>query len=222
MSKRPSFLSSTVGSKILIGLTGLLLFGFLITHLAGNLTVFGGAEAFNAYTYKLESTKPLLYVAEIGLVLIFLLHVVKTVTGYVRNRAARPVGYTEKRMAGYTSRKGVSSTSMILTGTVILVFVVIHVRAFKYGPHYVDASTGYRDLFRLLVESFQNPLVVGFYVVSMVLIGMHLNHGISSATQSLGLATRRSGRGLVLLGRVLALAIAGGFAILPIYLFLAY
>src|SRR5690606_39796644 len=67
MSKRPSFFSTTVGSKVLIGLTGLLLFGFLITHLAGNLTMLSGGSAFNDYTYKLESTKPLLYVAEAGL-----------------------------------------------------------------------------------------------------------------------------------------------------------
>lgn len=222
MSNRPSFYSSTVGSKILIGLTGLLLFGFLITHLAGNLTVFGGSEAFNAYTYKLESTKPLLYVAEIGLLLIFVLHVFKTVGGYLRNRAARPTGYTEKRGAGHTSRKSVSSTSMIVSGLTILAFVVIHIRSFKFGPYYVEAATGHRDLFRVMVDAFQNPLIVGFYVVSMVLIGMHLNHGISSATQSLGLATRRTGGGFVLIGRVLALVIAGGFAVLPIYLFLAY
>lgn len=222
MSNRPSFSSSTVGSKILIGLTGLLLFGFLVTHLAGNLTVFGGSETFNAYTYKLESTKPLLYVAEIGLLLIFLLHIVKTVGGYLRNRGARPSGYAEKRWAGHTSRKGISSTSMIVSGLTILVFVIIHIRTFKFGPYYVEAATGHRDLFRVMVDAFQNPLIVGFYVVSMVLIGMHLNHGISSATQSLGLATRRTGRGFVLIGRLLAVVIAGGFAVLPIYLFLAY
>ena len=222
MSQRPSFFSSTVGSKIMIALTGLLLFGFLVTHLAGNLTVFGGAAAFNAYAHKLESTKPLLYVAEIGLIAIFLLHIVKTVGGYLRNRGARPVSYTEKRGAGHTSRKSLSSTSMILTGVTILAFVVIHIRSFKYGPYYVEDTTGYRDLFRVMVDAFQEPLFVGFYVLSMALIGMHLNHGISSATQSLGLANSRTARGLVLAGRVLAVSIAGGFALLPIYIFLAY
>jgi succinate dehydrogenase / fumarate reductase cytochrome b subunit len=111
---------------------------------------------------------------------------------------------------------------MILTGVTILAFVIIHLRSFKYGPHFVEQATGHRDLFRVMVEAFQNPLFVGFYVVSMVLIGMHLNHGISSATQSLGLANRRVGHSIVLIGRVLAVAIAGGFAVLPIYLFVAY
>lgn len=222
MSQRPSFFSSTVGSKIMIALTGLLLFGFLVTHLAGNLTVFGGSATFNAYAHKLESTKPLLYVAELGLIAIFLLHIVKTVGNVIRNRSARPVGYSEKRGAGHTSRKSLSSTSMILTGVTILAFVVIHIRSFKYGPYYVEDTTGYRDLFRVMVEAFQEPLFVGFYVLSMALIGMHLNHGISSATQSLGLANGRTGRSLVLAGRVLAVSIAGGFALLPIYIFLAY
>lgn len=222
MPNRPSFFSSTVGSKILIGLTGLLLFGFLVGHLAGNLTIFVGPEAFNAYAHKLEGLKPVLYMAEIGLVAIFALHVFKTVTGYVRNTRARDVSYAEKRRAGHTSRKGASSSSMIVTGTVILLFVVIHVRQFKYGEYFVEVNTGSRDLFRVMVEAFQNPLIVGFYVISMVLIGMHLNHGISSATQSLGLANRRLGDTWVAIGRVLAVAIAGGFAVLPLYIFFAY
>lgn len=222
MSKRPSFFSSTVGSKILIALTGLLLFGFLVTHLAGNLTLFGGGEPFNAYTYKLESTKPLLYVAEIGLIGLFLLHIYKTVAGYLRNRAARPSGYAEKHWAGHTSRKSVSSTTMIVSGTLLLLFVVVHIRTFKYGPYYVDPLTGHRDLFRVVVEAFQNPLYVAFYLVAMLAVGMHLNHGISSATQSLGLGTRRFGPAFVMAGRALALTIAGGFAVLPIYIYFAY
>lgn len=223
MSKRPSFFSTTVGSKILIGLTGLLLFGFLVTHLAGNLTmVLGGGEAFNAYTYKLESTKPLLYVAEVGLIALFLLHIYKTVTGYFRNSAARPVAYREKHWAGHTSRKSVSSTTMIVSGLILLLFVVVHVRTFKFGPYYVEAATGNRDLFRLVADTFQNPLYVLFYVVSMVVVGLHLNHGIASAVQSLGLSNRRIGPGTVWAGRLLALTIAGGFALLPIYVYFAY
>jgi succinate dehydrogenase / fumarate reductase cytochrome b subunit len=222
MSKRPSFFSTTVGSKILIGLTGLLLFGFLITHLAGNLTLLGGGTAFNDYTYKLESTKPLLYVAEAGLLLLFLLHVYKTVTGYARNRAARPAGYATKRWAGHTSRKSVSSSTMIVSGILLFVFVIVHLKTFKFGPYYVEAATGHRDLFRVVVEAYQNPLVVAFYLVSMLVVGLHLNHGISSASQSLGLANRRVGPAIVTAGRVLALLIAGGFAVLPIYIYFAY
>jgi succinate dehydrogenase / fumarate reductase cytochrome b subunit len=222
MSSRPSFFSSSVGSKILIGLTGLLLFGFLISHLLGNLTLFGGAPAFNAYAHKLESLGPLVYLAEAGLIAIFLLHIVKTMLNYRRNAAARPKGYQEKRWAGHTSRKSWASTTMALTGLFILFFVVVHVRTFKFGPWYIDPETGHRDLFRLVTEIYSNPLYVGFYVAAMVLIGMHLNHGISSAAQSLGLSNQRYGRGLVLGGRVLAVLIAGGFAVLPLFMYYAH
>ena len=222
MSSRPSFFSSTVGSKILIGLTGLLLFGFLIAHLAGNLSLLAGPNAFNTYAYKLESLGPLVYLAEAGLVALFLLHIVKTLGTYRRNAQARPAGYQESKWAGHTSRKTWSSTTMALTGLFILFFVVVHVRTFKFGPWYVDAATGHRDLYRLVAEIYQNPLYVGFYIVAMGLIGMHLNHGLSSATQSLGLSNQRIGRSLVLGGRVLAVVIAGGFALLPLYMYFAH
>jgi succinate dehydrogenase / fumarate reductase cytochrome b subunit len=221
MSSRPSFFSSTVGSKILIGLTGLLLFGFLISHLAGNLSLLAGADAFNLYAYKLESLGILVYLAEAGLILIFLLHIVKTLGLYRRNTVARPARYQEKKWAGHTSRKTWSSTSMAITGLFILFFVIVHVRTFKFGPWYADPATGHRDLYRLVADIYSNPLYAGFYVVAMVLIGMHLNHGISSAAQSLGLSNERLSRNLVLGGRVLAVLIAGGFAILPIYMYLA-
>src|SRR5918993_3941990 len=97
MSSRPSFFSSTVGSKILIGLTGLMLFGFLIGHLAGNLSLLVGADAFNGYAHKLESFGPLLYLAEAGLIAIFLLHIVKTLGNYRKNAAARPTTYQQKK-----------------------------------------------------------------------------------------------------------------------------
>jgi succinate dehydrogenase / fumarate reductase, cytochrome b subunit len=221
MSSRPSFFSSTVGSKILIGLTGLMLFGFLIGHLVGNLSLLVGAEAFNAYAHKLESLGPLLYLVEAGLVGVFFLHVVKTLAPYRKNAAARPTAYQQKKWAGHTSRKSWSSTTMALTGLFILFFVVIHIRTFKFGTWYVDEATGYRDLYKLVAEIYDNPLYVAFYVVAMVLIGMHLSHGIASATQSLGLANQRTSRNLVLGGRVLAAVIAGGFALLPLFMYFA-
>jgi succinate dehydrogenase / fumarate reductase, cytochrome b subunit len=222
MPSRPSFFSSTVGSKILVGLTGLLLFGFLIAHLLGNLTLLVGADAFNAYAHKLESLVPVLYLAEVGLIAIFLVHVYKTLSVTWRNRGARPAPYQQKRWAGHTSRKSWSSTTMALTGLFILVFVVTHIRTFKYGAYYTDPATGHRDLFRLVAEVYQNPLYVGFYVAAMVLIGLHLNHGISSAAQSLGWSNQRYARPLVLGGRVLAGLIAGGFALLPVYMYFAH
>src|SRR5437588_10031735 len=154
--------SSSVGTKILIGATGLALFVYLIIHIAGNLMVFLGPEAFNKYAYTLEGN-PLLPIVEIGLLLIFVLHVYKTATMYVANRRARPVRYVKKKSPGPPSRKTLASSTMILSGLWLFAFIIIHVKAFRYGVEYPSARGG-RDLYRLAMENFRSPLTVGFYL----------------------------------------------------------
>src|SRR5438093_6828301 len=134
-SSRLRVFSSSVGTKILIGFTGLALVLYLIVHIVGNLMVFGGPDVFNRYAYTLEGN-PLVPVIEIGLVLIFLIHVYKTITMFVTNRRARPVGYARNTFAGPPSRKSMASSTMIVSGAWLLLFIVIHVRAFRYGPEY--------------------------------------------------------------------------------------
>src|ERR671925_338797 len=136
--------SSSIGSKLLIALTGLGLFIFLIAHLSGNLLFLIGPAAFNQYSHKLVSN-PLVYVAEAGLVAIFLLHVYKTVRLYTGAKTARPVPYARKDWAGGPSRKSWSSTSMIFTGIIVFAFVILHLRKFKFGPWY-ESPDGIRDL----------------------------------------------------------------------------
>lgn len=211
-------MSSSTGTKVVIALTGLALFGFLITHLAGNLLILVGPEAFNSYSHKLISN-PLIYLAEAGLALLFVLHIWKTVGNWGRNRAARPVGYEMKRPAGHTSRKTLSSTWMIVSGTTILVFLILHLKTLKFGAYYASAEPGVRDLYRLTVETFQSPGYVIWYVVAMVLVGMHLRHGISSALQSLGAIPPSMTRKVLAAGAVLAAVIAGGFALIPIWVY---
>jgi succinate dehydrogenase / fumarate reductase cytochrome b subunit len=212
------FFSSSVGTKILIALTGLAFFGFLITHLAGNLLILVSADSFNGYSHTLTAN-PLLPLAELGLLAIFVLHVVKAIGNYASNKSARPAPYEKKARAGHTSRKSLSSTTMIFTGSIILIFTVLHIAMFKYGTYYEDAVHKYRDLNRLVVETFANPLWVGFYVLSMVVIGFHLRHGLSSACQSLGLSQPRYSRTARIIGTVLAVLIAGGFAMIPLWVF---
>ena len=121
-------LSSSIGTKLLIALTGLGLFVFLIAHLAGNLLFIAGPGAFNAYSHSLVSN-PLIYVAEVGLIVIFVLHLAKTLANFFANRRARPIGYSTRRWAktkSSRSRKSLASTTMILTGTITLLFVVTH------------------------------------------------------------------------------------------------
>lgn len=212
--------SSSVGSKFLIALTGLFLVIFLIAHLAGNLLFIAGPAAFNEYSHKLISN-PLVYVAEIGLLAIFVLHIFKTVAMFAGSKAARPHGYAKRKWArtkNANSRKSVASSTMILTGTIMLLFVVTHLVTFKYGPYY-ETPEGIRDLYRLQLAVFSNPAYVGFYLAAMTVIAFHLWHGVTSAIQSFGLNSPTWTPRLQLLGRGLAVVLGIGFAVLPVYTF---
>ena len=212
-------LSSSVGTKLLIGVTGLLLFAYLVLHLAGNLMVFAGQDTFNHYAHVLISN-PLVIPAEIALLLVFAVHIYKTMVMWIANRRARPAGYEKKSWAGHTSRKSVSSTTMIWTGLVTLVFVVVHLVQMKFGAWYQIGDPPVRDLYRTEVEVFSSAFWVAVYVFCMILVGFHLRHGISSAFQSAGADHPVYTKRLTLLGTVLAVLIGGGFAIIPIWVYL--
>jgi len=215
MPSRLRVFSSSVGTKILIGVTGLALVLYLAIHIAGNAMVFFGPSVFNQYANTLESN-PLIPVIEIGLLLIFLIHVYKTVTMFLANQQARPVSYHEKKYAGPPSRKTLASSTMIVSGLWLLIFIVVHVKAFRYGVEYEWAEGG-RDLYRLEMDNFHNPLVVAFYVVSMLIVGSHLWHGFSSAFQSLGADNPRWTPRVLLAGKAFAVVVAGGFIVIALW-----
>lgn len=215
MASRSDVFSSSVGTKIVIGITGGALFLYLVIHIAGNLMVFLGPAAFNRYAYTLEGN-PLLPIIEIGLLAVFLIHVYKTIRMFLANQAARPVRYVMKRRAGPPSRKSLASSTMIVSGLWLLIFVIIHVKAFRYGTEYPWPAGG-RDLYRLEMENFANPWVVAFYVLSMVVVGSHLWHGISSFVQSLGADHPRWTPRVRTTGKVIAVLIAVGFIIIAIW-----
>jgi succinate dehydrogenase / fumarate reductase cytochrome b subunit len=217
MSFRRVF-SSSVGTKLLIGVTGLLLFAYLLLHLVGNLMVFAGAETFNHYAHTLVSN-PLVVPAEIALAIFFLLHIYKTVTMWTANQRARAIGYEKKQWAGHTSRKSLGSTTMIWTGLVTLAFVVVHLAQMKFGAWYEIGDPPMRDLYRTEVEVFSSPVWVAIYVVCMVLIGFHLRHGIASAFQSVGADHPVYTKRIVVLGITLAILIGGGFAVIPLWVY---
>src|SRR5829696_2264666 len=174
--------SSSIGSKFLIALTGIFLVIFLIGHLGGNLLFIAGPDTFNEYSHKLTSN-PLVYVAELGLLVIFALHIIKTIALVAGSYSARPHGYEKRRWAktkSDRSRKSVSSSTMIVTGTITLLFVITHLVTFKFGTYY-ETPDGVRDLYRLQLAVFSNPGYVAFYVIAMGMIVFHLWHGASSA-----------------------------------------
>ncbi len=212
--------SSSVGTKLLIGLTGLALFAYLVLHLVGNALIFAGPDTFNEYSHALLSN-PLILPIEVGLLAIFMLHVFKAVTNHVANQSARPASYTMKKSAGHTSRKSAASSTMIWSGLVIFLFILVHVKQFKFGAWYQTAGDNpIRDLARTEFEVFSQPVWVAFYVVGTLLVGLHLRHGISSGFQSLGFDHPVYTRRLTAWGIVLAVIIGGGLACIPVWVYL--
>ena len=219
MASRRPFFSSSVGTKVLIGITGFALFLYLVIHIAGNLLVFFGPAVFNQYAYMMEERNPLLPAIELLLLAVFLVHVYKTVRMFLVNQRARPVRYAQKKPAGRPSRKSLASSTMILSGLWLLAFLIVHVKAFRFSPTYPWGDGG-RDLYRQEMENLSNPFVAGFYVLSMIVVGSHLWHGISSALQSLGLDHPRWTPRVLTAGKLFAVAIAGAFIVIAVWVYL--
>jgi succinate dehydrogenase / fumarate reductase cytochrome b subunit len=224
MSIWPTLWRSSVGKKAFMAVTGLAMVLFLIGHLGGNLLLFTGRpELFNAYSHKLISLGPLLYLIELGLLAFFVTHIVSGVSVALDKRRARPAGYAVERSKGGPSRQTFSSRTMILSGLVLLIFTAVHLKTFKYGPDYRTTLDGVevRDLYRLVVEKFSrgHELYVLFYVGAMLFLGFHLRHGFWSAFQSLGVQHPRWTGLIYTAGIGLAALLAAGFLAMPIFLY---
>lgn len=224
MSSFRKALESQVGRKILTGVTGIGLILFIIGHLLGNLTIFGDAEAFNIYTYKLENLGWLLYLIEAILVVGFGLHAWLGISIWLRRRKNRPEDYKEYQTKGGASHQTWASRSMIFTGLVLLVFLVLHLNTFKFGATETVELTSLgvedaRDLKALVVEKFQSPLYAFGYTFVMILLGFHLGHGFWSAFTSLTMKHNRASSVVYTIGIVFAILMAIGFIFIPLYIF---
>lgn len=213
-----NFLCSSVGKKFLVGLTGLGLSGFVLMHMAGNLFLLVGAEAYNKYGHAMI-TNPLLIPAEIGLVVMFLIHVGLALKLNYENRTAHGVG-PHHRPSNCDKDARFASRYMVLTGILIFVFLVLHLMWFKYGTYYETELHGekVRDLYRLVSEEFHKPGFVAWYVFSMLVLFLHLAHGFSAVFQTIGLGSVRNCT-LKKIGWAFALLVSGGFISQPIYFF---
>lgn len=205
------FLSSSVGQKFVSGLTGLFLISFLLVHLAGNFQLFKNDQgvAFNAYS-EFMSSNPVIRTLEIGLVLGFVFHMFIGIKLYLKNKAARPVAYAVRDANANSSW---TSRSMFLSGIIIIVFLIIHLKSFFVETRFL----GEKDMYKLVVTAFQQPLYSGFYVVAMVLLGLHLNHGFQSSFQTFGLLGKKFSPLLKGLGLAFAIIVPLLYAIIPLY-----
>jgi succinate dehydrogenase / fumarate reductase cytochrome b subunit len=181
-----NYFTSSIGKKQIMAITGLGLVGFTITHLIGNLLIFLGPDAFNMYAYKLTSN-PLIYIAEAGLLSMFLAHIVLAIVLQMQNSNARPVKYYMKKSTG--RGETFASKTMPITGLIMLAFIILHLINFKYGAHYKTAVDGHqlRDLYRVVIEYFANPFYVAWYVFAVCALGIHTSHGLQSSLQTLGI-----------------------------------
>jgi succinate dehydrogenase / fumarate reductase cytochrome b subunit len=182
---------STIGKKIIMAVTGLVLVAFVVGHMAGNLQEFLGPARMNAYAAFLKSTGELLWIARLGLLAATVLHVLMAWQLTQIKRAARPVGYERKEpqaatLAGRTMRWG---------GVLLLVFIVFHILHFTTGTVFPLASRpdaqypgfSHTDVYGNVVSAFRNPWVSAFYVVAMLVLLLHLFHGAWSSVRTLGL-----------------------------------
>lgn len=217
MSKS-AFFKSSIGRKFLVGFSGLALTLFVITHVLGNFLIFIGPEAYNLYSYKLVSN-PFIYVAEAGLLLLFLMHLGVASKLSLENWQARDTQYAK----GSSGDKATSHVAkgMWLQGGIILIFVVLHILTFKFGTVYSVYYNGIevRDLFKLMVEVFQNPLYVVGYIFALIILGLHLSHGVASSLRSLGFNHPMYEPKIKIIGWLVALFVSVGFIIQPIYIY---
>lgn len=216
-------LNSTLGRKLLMALTGLFLIIFLIGHVAGNTLLFknDGGQAFNEYA-KFMTTNQIVQVLSLLTYISILGHVVFSILLTIRNKKARPIGYAERKASTNSSW---SSRNMGVLGTIILVFLVVHLQGFWYEMHWGDLpyvtynGEEYKDLYSIVVFAFQELWFVLFYVVAMVFLGFHLAHGFASAFQSLGLRHSKYTPAIKTLGLLFSIVVPALFAAMPIYIY---
>ena len=204
-------LGSSIGKKLMMAITGFSFCGFLAAHLAGNLTIYGGKEAFNGYAEHLHSLGPLLTVAELVLLAFFLAHVITGLTLFLQNLKARPKRYAVNKSAG---GRTFGSATMPYTGALLLAFIIFHLLNF----HFVDKSN--TTIFNIVSDAFSNTGYVLIYILAMVVAAVHVSHGFWSAFQTLGANHPKFMPLIRTVGIAFAVAIGVGFGFLPIYIFL--
>lgn len=209
---------SSVAKKQIMGLTGLLLTGFVLSHLLGNFLLLVSSDAFNKYSHTLISN-PLIYLAEVILGLLFVSHIMMAIRLVLENKKARPIAYHTRNLSGRGAT--LASSTMPLTGLVTLIFLGFHIAGLKFGTHYETTVDGIvmRDMFKTTVEYFQNPLHVVLYVFAVCSLGFHVSHGFWSAFQSLGINHPKYTPKMKCASLLLGVLVALGFSSLAIFCF---
>jgi succinate dehydrogenase / fumarate reductase, cytochrome b subunit len=223
-SDRPTlinFYTSPVGKKIITGITGLGLSLFVLVHMVGNLTLFAGSKAYNQLAHFIDSLGILLYLIEFSLLAIAIFHAVVGISIRLNTLKARPVAYSQLKSVGTPSKQSISSRSMLITGMVLLGFLALHLTTFKFGVYYSTMINGVemRDLSSLVMEKFHNPVYAFGYAGVMIVLALHLRHGIWSAWQSIGVLNSKISPVVYAIALIFAVLMAIGFIALPLAIY---
>jgi len=223
MSFGVNMFGSSLGKKFIMAASGVVLLGFVVGHLAGNLQIFLGPEVLNRYGAFLQDNLELLWPVRIGLIVLVALHIWSAVKLSLENRAARPVGYAGDPAApgaGYASR------TMMMSGLIVAAFVVYHLLHYTFDVRAVNLTgrdfcalvdgQGRHDVYAMVVFGFEQPVVAGFYIVAMALLCLHLSHGIYAMFQSLGIHVGFAPDLPKSLARWLAILIFLGYISIPV------
>lgn len=223
-----AFCKSSIGKKIIVAITGIALVGFVLAHMLGNLQIYLGPEQLNAYAHKLQSLGPLLWAARIGLLAIFVIHIAATISLARQNRAARP-----QRYAAETSvRCSFASRTMVLSGLIVACFVIYHILHLtvrvtdpaitQYLATPASRVDGNLNLYGMMILTFQNPWISGFYILGMVLLYMHLSHGVGSLFQTIGIRNVKTRNSIQTFSLVFAALIFIGNCSIPLSIWLGF
>jgi len=213
-----SFYHSSIGKKMIVAITGIILIAFVVGHLLGNLQIFLGPDWINSYAEHLRALGPLLWAIRLFLLASVLIHIVATISLAIDNKRARPVAYEEKKAVKATF----ASRHMVMSGLIVLAFIIYHIAHFtvrvtdpRFALLKADPLNRY-DVFSMMVYGFQSPLVSGFYVLGLFLLTLHLSHGSSSFFQSLGLNNKKLAPRLATGGRIFAWLLFIGYVSIPV------
>lgn len=203
-------LTSTVGLKFIVTVTGVLLVGFVVGHLAGNLQMFVGPDAVNSYAAALKGMGGPLWVVRLGLLTVFGIHIWANLALRSRNAKARPQGYAVRKPIV----SSLYSRTMLLSGLILLAFVVYHLAHFTLGwvepANYALRESGRHDVYSMTAAGFRNPAIAASYLLAMLLLFMHLAHGVASVFQTIGWRKPRFVPAVQMLGYVVAIGVVLG------------
>jgi succinate dehydrogenase / fumarate reductase, cytochrome b subunit len=229
MNRLSRLVLSSVGSKYVMALTGLGLMIFVIAHMSGNLLIYFGRDALNSYAHGLTEHPGLLWSARGGLLAIFVIHILFALRTWQDNRSARPIGYVHED----TIQASWASRHMMLTGAVVLLFVIYHLmhftfgvfidpEHFKFSPSMVPDPKGHPDVAGMVVAGFQNSAIALTYIFFQVFLGLHLWHGGGSWLQHLGLSGPSYDKLVDNLGTVIALLVVIGNCSIPLVIWMGW